>query len=42
MHLHGGTHNVVHLALASSGALMLMVALLRWIDAFSTLWSLTR
>jgi hypothetical protein len=28
----GGTTNVVLLALASSGALMLMTAFLRWID----------
>lgn len=34
----GGTYNVVYLALATSGALMLMTAYLRWADHIAVLW----
>jgi len=38
----GGLHNVVSLALASAGALMLMAAYLRWIDHIQVVWGALR
>jgi hypothetical protein len=37
-----GTYNVVHLALASAGALMLTVAYLRWIGMFDVLGAMSQ
>lgn len=37
MQARAGTHNVVYLALASAGALMLAVAYLRWLGLFDVL-----
>jgi hypothetical protein len=37
-----GTYNVVHLALASAGTLMLTVAYLRWLGIFDVLGVLSR